>query len=215
MEKATVIQRLYRLYQLKKSTRYRTQELHKESMKVWREMQLEFRSKWHEIKRQRRVEIHINSFSLSELQRLTIEKLKQKENSQIARIFSVKDPNVDVIYVCPFALTNDVYKYYLKILELVEIENPEKRFHIVVPENYVKFPAHTSAAQALLYSPKALKRITSLIKSGRGGQAYIVPGQSVNDIDIKLSISLAVPILCGEPERVSIYATKSGAKRIF
>jgi hypothetical protein len=52
----------------------------------------------------------------------------------------VKDPNVDVIYVCPFTLTNDVYKYYLKILELVEIDNAEKRFHIVVPENYVKFP---------------------------------------------------------------------------
>lgn len=144
MEKATVIQRIFRLYQLKKSTRSRVKELHKESMKVWRDMQDEFKSKWHEIKKQKRVEIHINSFSLSELQRMTIEKLKQKENSQIARIFSVKDPNVDVIYVCPFALTNDVYKYYMKILELVEIDNPEKRFHIVVPENYVKFPNHCS-----------------------------------------------------------------------
>lgn len=47
---------------------------------------------------------------------------------------------MDVIYVCPFTLTNDVYKYYLKILELVEIEYPEKRFTIIVPENYVKFP---------------------------------------------------------------------------
>jgi hypothetical protein len=56
------------------------------------------------------------------------------------RSFSVKDPNVDVVYVCPFTLTNDVYKYYLKILELVEIEYPEKRFTIIVPENYVKFP---------------------------------------------------------------------------
>ena len=66
--------------------------------------------------------------------------LKQKENAEISRIFSVKDPNVDVIYVSPFTLTSDVYKYYVKILELVEIESPEKRFNIVVPENYVKFP---------------------------------------------------------------------------
>lgn len=146
MEKATVIQRRYRLYQLKKSTRMRVRELQKESMAVWREMQEEFKHKWGDIKKSKRVEIHINSFSLSELQRLTIEKLKQKENSQIARIFSVKDPNVDVIYVCPFTLTNDVYKYYLKILELVEIDNAEKRFHIVVPENYVKFPQHYSLA---------------------------------------------------------------------
>ena len=115
---------------------------------------------------------------------MSIEKFKQKENAQIARIFSVKDPSVDVIYVSPFTLTNDVYKYYLKILELVEIENPEKRFNIIVPENYVKFPQHFSVSQALLYSPKALKRIQSLIK---GKQAYVVPG-IVNDYDVKLSI---------------------------
>ena len=67
MEKATVIQRRYRLYQLKKSTRMRVRELQKESMSVWREMQEEFKSKWSDIKRSKRVEIHINSFSLSEL----------------------------------------------------------------------------------------------------------------------------------------------------
>jgi hypothetical protein len=124
----------------------RVRELQKESIQVWREMQEEFKHKWGEIKTQKRVEIHINSYSLSELQRLTTEKLKQKENSHIARIFSVKDPNVDVIYICPFTLTNDVYKYYLKILELVEIDGADKRFHIVVPENYVKFPQHYSLA---------------------------------------------------------------------
>jgi hypothetical protein len=124
----------------------RVRELQKESIQVWREMQEEFKHKWGEIKTQKRVEIHINSYSLTELQRLTTEKLKQKENSQIARIFSVKDPNVDVIYICPFTLTNDVYKYYLKILELVEIDGADKRFHIVVPENYVKFPQHYSLA---------------------------------------------------------------------
>lgn len=92
----------------------------------------------------------------------------------------MKDPNVDVIYVCPFTLTNDVYKYYLKILELVEIDQADKRFHIIVPENYVKFPQHYSLSQALLFSPKALKRIQTLIQSGRSGQAYIVPGLNAN-----------------------------------
>ena len=47
----------------------------------------------------------------------------------------------------------------MKILELVEIESPEKRFHIVVPENYTKFPGHLSLTQALVYSPRALSRI--------------------------------------------------------
>ncbi len=37
----------------------------------------------------------------------------------------------------------------------------------------------------------------------------------MSEADIKLSISLAIPILCGEPEKVNLYSTKSGAKRIF
>jgi hypothetical protein len=81
MEKATIIQRRYRLYQLKKSTKQRVRELQKESIQVWREMQEEFKLRWAEIKTQKSVEIHINSYSLTELQRLTTEKLKQKENS--------------------------------------------------------------------------------------------------------------------------------------
>ena len=92
------------------------------------------------------MEIHINSYSASEIKRMSIEKLKQKENAQIMRIFSVKDPNVDVIYVSPFTLTSEVYKYYMKILELVEIEEPMKRFHLICPENYVKFHDHLSLA---------------------------------------------------------------------
>jgi hypothetical protein len=60
------------------------------------------------------------------------------------RIFSCKDPNVDVIYVCPFTMTGEVYKYYMKILELVEVEEPTKRFHLVVPENYTKFNENLS-----------------------------------------------------------------------
>ena len=122
-------------------------------------MQEEFKNCWHDIKVNKRVEIHINSFSISEIKRMTVEKLKQKENAQIMRIFSVKDPNVDVIYVSPYTLTGEVYKYYMKILELVEIEEPAKRFHLVVPENYVRFHEHLSLSQAMLYSPKALRQI--------------------------------------------------------
>jgi hypothetical protein len=56
----------------------------------------------------------------------------------------LKDPNVDIIYVSPFMLTSEVTKYYMKILELVEVENASGRLHIVVPENYVKFKGHLS-----------------------------------------------------------------------
>ena len=122
-------------------------------------MQEEFKQCWPAIKQQKRVEIHINSYSIEELRRLSLEKYKQRENCQISRIFRLKDPNVDVIYVAPFMLTSEVTKYYMKILELVEVENAGSRLHIVVPENYVKFKSHLSLSQALLYSPKACKQI--------------------------------------------------------
>ena len=144
MDKATIIQRRYRLWQLKNQTQKKLKKLRADSIKVWGDMQNEFSNSWASIRQNRRIEIHINSFTISEVQRMSIEKFKQKENMQIARIFSVKDPNVDVIYICPYPLTNEIYNYYLKILELVEIDDPESRFHVIVPENYVKFPRHLS-----------------------------------------------------------------------
>ena len=76
MTKATVIQRKFRLYQLKKSTKVKVHQLNDQSRAVWRDMQEEFKSCWSEIKTQKRIEIHINSFSISEMKRMTIEKLK-------------------------------------------------------------------------------------------------------------------------------------------
>jgi hypothetical protein len=100
------------------------------------------------------------------------------------RIFSVKDPNIDVIYVSPFTMTGEVYKYYMKILELCEVEEASSRFHLIVPENYTKFHESMSLAQVLSYSNGAIKKILNLIQDR---QAYIVPGK-MSMYDVKLSI---------------------------
>lgn len=86
-------------------------------------MMEEFKNRWNDIKKKKRVEIHINSISVQEMKRISMEKFLQRENAQISRIFAVKDPLVDVIYVSPFQMTNDVTGYYMKILEIGEIEN--------------------------------------------------------------------------------------------
>lgn len=86
-------------------------------------MMEEFKFRWADIKKKKRVEIHINSISVHEMKRISMEKFLQRENAQISRIFSVKDPLVEVIYVSPFQMTNDVIGYYMKILEIGEIEN--------------------------------------------------------------------------------------------
>lgn len=108
-------------------------------------------------------------------------------------------------------MTSDVLGYYMKILEIGEVNSPQSRLHIVVPDNVNRFPHHFSLAQVLIYSPKTLKKIKNLIQ---GKQAYIVPGTPSID-DIKLSIRLAIPILSGEPAKQHLYSTKSGAKKIF
>lgn len=111
----------------------------------------------------------------------------------------------------PFQMTTEVLGYYMKILEIGEVNSPQSRLHIVVPNNVSKFPPHFCLAQILLYSPKTLQKIKSLIQ---GKQAYIVPGITSID-DIKLSIRLAIPVLSGEPSKQHLYSTKSGAKKIF
>ncbi len=107
-------------------------------------MQEEFKKKWPEIKKKRRVEIHINSLSIDDLKRISMEKFLQRENAQIARIFKLKDPLVDIIYVSPFQMTNDVLGYYMKILEIGEVDNANSRLTIVVPDNIQAFPHHFS-----------------------------------------------------------------------
>lgn len=108
-------------------------------------------------------------------------------------------------------MTNDVLGYYMKILEIGEVESVTNRVTFVVPDNIDKFPHHLSLTQALIYSPKTINRIKSMIK---GKQSYIVPGVASTD-DIKLSIKLGIPIMSGEPQKQHLYSTKSGAKKIF
>ena len=92
-----------------------------------------------------------------------MEKFLQRENAQLSRIFSLKDHNVEVIYVSPFQMTSDVLGYYMKILEIGDINGAQSRLNIIVPDNINKFPHHFSLAQVLMYSPKTLKKIKNLI----------------------------------------------------
>ena len=43
-------------------------------------------------------------------------------------------------------MTNDVIGYYMKILEIGEIEGANSKLNIIVPDNIQKFPHHFSLA---------------------------------------------------------------------
>lgn len=81
IKQASVIQRRFRLFMLKSKTSKRVESIKQARIDEWKKMQDTFKSHWDEIKESRRIEIHINSFSISEIQRMTIEKYKQKENA--------------------------------------------------------------------------------------------------------------------------------------
>ena len=59
-------------------------------MFVWRQMMQEFKQKWSQIKKRRRVEIHINSLSIDELKRMSMEKFLQRQEELEAKIATLE-----------------------------------------------------------------------------------------------------------------------------
>lgn len=180
-----------------------------------------FSSQWDRIKHSRRTVIHVPSLGYSQSVRDTITDFGIRQNTQMARLCDIKDPNVDVIFISAVPLSDETLQYYSKLLGLnsaVANANPEdqcdmsERYKIIVPEAIKSFPTHHMCLSSILkYSPRTLSRIRHLIK---GRDAFLVTGVPHKD-DLAVADALDVPVLSPEPEVAHLYSTKSGCKRIF
>ncbi|CAF2085568.1 unnamed protein product [Rotaria magnacalcarata] len=205
----------------------------RKQLKLMRRRQLDFfhkkqselRDQWLYISSHRRTIVHIPSLGLSECIRKTLDNLPLKENYQIGRLCELEDPNIDVIYVSPMPVNDEILQYYNRLISLRALveqgseqpasttsNNTNERFVIIVPEALNRFPGQNMCLASLLkYSPKALKQIKKLIKDR---STYLVTGISHMD-DLYISEYLDISIYGCEPESSYLYSTKSGSKRIF
>ncbi|XP_062860209.1 IQ motif-containing protein H isoform X2 [Trichomycterus rosablanca] len=177
---------------------------------------------WNHIINSKRTIIHMPSLGYSQQQRSRIRRFDVLQNTQIGRLCDVIDKNVEVIYVCPVRLGEDLIHYYTQLLGLhgaVETgkstdfsSSCAERFTILTPAAHQHFPNHSMCVSTLLkYSPHTLRRIKNLIQ---GKHAYIVGGVPHMD-DLAVADELGVPVLGPEPAVAQLYGTKSGARRIF
>lgn len=95
---------------------------------------------------------------------------------------SPPDPNVEVLYISPIPVTDEVREYYTRVLSLgPDGEAAMERVHFITPEksDCKLFTRHNMAlSSVLMYSPRALQSIRNLTA---GREAYIVPGVVTED----------------------------------
>ena len=169
------------------------------------------KSEWNSIQESNRFEIHINSLSYDNYKNTTIGKYSEKENLQLNRLIRLFDPNLEIIYISPYKIQEEILRYYFSILENVGIMNIEERFHLIIPDSVENFPPNYSLSNLVYFSKKCQIQIKKIIGNKF---AYIVPGIP-NNIEEKLSYILDIPVLMGDYSQIENVFNKSGVKNSF
>ena len=209
------MQHMIRGIKLKVNARKRAKKLFDERYKEWKLMMEKFKKNWNTIKNSPRIEIHFNSISLPTTNSIylntTFHKFSERENNELNRIINLIDENVEIIYISPHELNQDIITYYASILTTLDIQNIKERFHILIPDSVDEYVPHYSISELLLLSPYTLNYIKKYVGNKN---AYIVPG-NVSKVEMEISMLLDIPILMGDLFQSQIFFSKSGSKIVF
>ena len=171
----------------------------------------DFKKNWDNNKERLRIEIHINSLSYDRNNNCNIDKYILKESLQLNRLIRLIDSNLEIIYIFPYNISEEVLSYYYSNLEKMGVENIEKRVHFLVPEACEYLPNNFSLSKLLYLSPKSLNQIKILTKNKF---TYIIPGV-VGPIEEYLSYNLEIPILMSNLNKINLMFNKSGIKNVL
>ena len=113
----------------------------------------------------------------------------------------------------PFQMQEELVKYYQSIFGFNSTSNIQSNIYFIMPENRDRIEKYCpiTTVSALLYSPKALKRIKQIVGKS---YAYIVP--SFPSVEyINLSSQLEMPVFAPHQNIAKLYSTKSGAIKLL
>ena len=173
-------------------------------LKIWEEfesLQEDLKENWADIKQVSRVEIHYAGFGGSELWKIGLDQVGGRMGSQIGRIFRAMQEKVEIIYISPKEIPDEVKKYYFKIMELAGLKLGQRRVHFVSLDPFKEFPSHFSMASRILYCRTTLRTIKRVLLNNQDCKwPTILPGSWSAPNRGHQSLSLPqVPDSLGQP----------------
>ena len=181
--------------------------IHNKFMKLFND----FKLRWDKIQSGHRIEIHFYSISRDSYNNCLIDKYSLKEALQLNRLIRLVDPNIEIIYILPFHINDEILTYYVSLLESIGIKNIEDRLHFFVPEASESFPSNYCLSKLIYFSPRLISEIKSLVKYK---EAYIIPGE-ISYLEEKICYLFEKPIMMGNKSQIDLIFNKSGIKSVL
>ena len=128
------------------------------------------REKWSTIKTSRRVVVHIPSLGYSKELRSNLNDISSRQNFQMGRICDIRDPKVDVIYISPTKMDQEMEEYYRGILRTMclasgeDFDEVSARLTILTPESIGSFPHNLCLSSIMKYSDNVVQKVQQMTK---------------------------------------------------